>query len=81
MNSPENILIELNHVFQIVFSNKNIIVKPETTAADIKEWDSLNHMYLITEIETHFNCEFSFDEVINFKNVSDIIITIQNKKS
>lgn len=79
MKNNNQILEELNGIFHKVFDNKNLVIKADTTAADIKEWDSLNHMHLIAEIEHHFNCAFDFEEVVNFRNVGDIITNIQSK--
>lgn len=72
------VISELNLIFHKVFE-REVVVSPETTAADIKEWDSLHHMNLIAEIEEHFRIEFEFDEVVKFKNVGDVAIAIQNK--
>jgi len=77
--STDQIMQDINNVFKRVFKDDTLRVTNQTTAADIGEWNSLNHMYLITEIEAYFNCEFSFDEVINFKKVGDIVSAIQTK--
>jgi acyl carrier protein len=81
MKSKEAILEELNKVFHSVFKNESFIVKSETTADDIKGWNSLSHMHLIDAVEQHFNCEFSFNEVMKFTNVGDMIAAISNKIS
>ncbi|MDO8510933.1 MAG: acyl carrier protein [Nanoarchaeota archaeon] len=41
---------------------------PET----ISEWDSLNGILLVIELEKNFNVKFTMDEVMAVKNVSDI---------
>jgi acyl carrier protein len=79
MKTYTEVLDELNQVFRQVFNNPSLVVSPQTTAADIRNWDSLNHMHLIAEVEEHFNCEFSFDEVVNFKNVGDMIQALLKK--
>jgi acyl carrier protein len=79
MDRMSQIMDQLENVFKKVFNDASLQVSPQTTAADVKDWTSLNHMHLITEIEEYFNCEFSFDEVVNFKNVGDIASAIQNK--
>lgn len=34
----------------------------------IKEWDSVGHLTLVTEIETVFNIELEVDDVIDFSS-------------
>ena len=81
MKSKEEIQSELNLIFQSVFKNENIALNDTTTADDINGWDSLTHMHLIDSVERHFNCEFNFSEVMNFRNVGDMVNAISNKLS
>ena len=67
----------LQKVFRKVFNNNNLIITLQTSANDIKMWDSITHMELISEIEVEFNIFFSFDQVMQFNNVGDILITIE----
>jgi len=63
----------LTTIFRKVFLNKNISINTFTTASDIAGWDSLTHIELIAEIEDFFKIRFSFNEVVSFKNIGDII--------
>lgn len=81
MKPKEVILEELNKVFLSVFKKETIVIKSETTADDIKEWNSLTHMQLIDAVEQHFNCAFSFNEVMSFRNVGDMVNAISIKIS
>jgi acyl carrier protein len=80
MYDRQSLLAELQQIFHQVFDDKSIQLTEATTAADIGEWNSLNHMHLIAEIESHFALEFTFDEVVNFKNVGDMIKALIAKK-
>jgi acyl carrier protein len=79
MNDQE-ILNELHPIFREVFGNDRLQITPDTTAHDIKEWVSLTHMQLIAAVEDHFRCEFTFYEVMEFRNVGDMIAAIKLKK-
>ena len=41
----------LNRVFREVFDDETIRVTPKTTADDIDDWDSLEHLTLISAVE------------------------------
>ena len=67
--TKEKIYEGLNEVFQEVFDDETIVVKPETTADDIEDWDSLEHINLVVAIENYFNIKFNMNEVTTMKNV------------
>jgi acyl carrier protein len=83
MNTMENqeILSQLNVIFVDVLDNKNIQLTNETTAREIEEWDSLSHIQLIVAIEKHFKIKFTSMEIGGFKNVGDLVNTVQGKLS
>jgi|CXWJ01.1.fsa_nt_gi acyl carrier protein len=73
------ILQQSTGVFRRVFENDSIVINDQTVAQDVAEWDSLSHTLMISEIEKHFGVRFKFKEVIAFKNVGDMLNTIQAK--
>lgn len=75
----EELLQQIQILMRKVFENKNLIITNETSAKDIAEWNSLNHVLLITEIENKFNVSFSLDEMISFTNVGDILACLKTK--
>ena len=70
---------KLNGIFQEVFKDDNIQIKPETTANDVEGWDSFSHVTLIVAIETRFNIKFSLRETMSFKNVGGMMKCIERK--
>lgn len=79
--TKEKIYEGLNEVFQEVFDDESIVVKPETTADDIEDWDSLEHINLVVAIENHFNMKFNMNEVTTMKNVGEMVeIIIERTK-
>lgn len=70
---------KLNGIFQEVFKDDTIQIKPEMTANDIEGWDSFSHVTLITAIEIRFNIKFSLKEVMSFKSVGDLMKWIEKK--
>jgi acyl carrier protein len=75
------VMTEVNDIFREVLENDDIQVKYETTANDIAEWDSLNHIQLVVEIERHFGIRFKSDELLSYKNVGEMCEAIARKKS
>lgn len=67
---------KLNMVFREVFDDEEIEVLDVTTAEDIEDWDSFEHVNLIMAIEQAFHIKFGLDEVIDMKNVGDMVNAI-----
>lgn len=63
----------VNEVFRDVFDDESITVEDSTTAEDIEDWDSLEHINLITAIEQEFNIKFNMGQVVTMKNVGEMI--------
>lgn len=67
------ILEEVQEIFREVLDNEEIVLASETTADDIDEWDSLTHILLIVAIEKHYKIKFTSVEIMNWKNVGEMI--------
>ena len=76
MTEPE-IYQRLTKVFLDIFDDLTIELRPETSAADIPEWTSFNHINLIVASEQKFSVKFSTADVENLKNVGDLVALIQ----
>ena len=50
----KEIFEKLDEIFQDVFDDPNIHVTDDTTAEDIEDWDSLEHINLIVAVEKGF---------------------------
>lgn len=72
------ILKTLNEVFIDVLEEE-IQISEENSAMDIEGWDSLNHIILIVEIEKKFKIKFNSREINNWKNIGEIILSIESK--
>ena len=75
----EDILKQLNEVFRDVFDDESLEITGETTAADIEDWDSLMHITLIAEIEDAFDMKFSMKEVLEMKNIGEMVQIIERE--
>ncbi len=74
-----DIIERLNEVFQDVFDDEDIVVDEETTADDIEDWDSIEHINLISAVESEFGIRFTMGEVSGMKNVGEMIHIIETR--
>jgi len=72
---------KLNDVFRQVFDDPSLSVRPETTADDIEEWDSMTHINLIMAVELAFDIEFENAEIRKFRNVGDLAEAVRWRTS
>lgn len=75
------IIKEIKPIFLDVLDMEEIDLSEETTAADVEEWDSLNHIQLVVAIEKHFNIKCTSLEIQKWVNVGDMCHTIISKKT
>ena len=50
-----------------------------TTADDIEDWDSLEHINLMAAVESEFGIKFSMGQVVTMKNVGEMVDIILQK--
>jgi acyl carrier protein len=77
--NKEEILKIVNEVFVDVLDNPNIVIDLNTTANDVEDWDSLNHIQLVVAIEKRFNVRFKSNEIRNWENVNEMLESILAK--
>lgn len=69
----------LNSVFREFFDDEEIELEDETTADDIEDWDSLNHITLMAAVEDEFGIRFTMGEVSGMENVGEMVEIIKRK--
>ena len=52
-------------------------ITEETMMGDIPQWDSLNHMAVISAVERELNLVFDLDDVVDLEGVSDLIDLVE----
>lgn len=75
----DEILKKINEILKSVLDDNNINITYDTKACDVNGWDSLSHISIISSIEDEFKITFSASQVMNFKNVGDIVDVIINR--
>ena len=75
----EEVFEKLNEVFRDIFDDETITVTDETTADDIEDWDSLEHINLVNAMEEEFGVKFTMGEIVALKNVGEMADLIISK--
>lgn len=75
----KEIFIKLNEIFIDVLDLDEVELTDETSANDIEEWDSLSHIQLIVAIEKTFGIKFTSLEIMKWKNVGEMVDSMEEK--
>ena len=75
----QEIINKMNSIFCDVFDDDSIKISDNMTSADIEEWDSLNQITLVINIEKIFNLKLNLVEVGKLKNIGEMIKLISIK--
>ncbi len=71
--NKNDVIKRLTEIFRDVFDDDSIVISEKTTAADIEDWDSIEHINLIGAVEDEFGMRFKMKEVAGMKNVGEMI--------
>jgi acyl carrier protein len=71
----------LNEIFRQVLDDDTIALTPEMTADDVEGWDSMNHIFIVVEIEKRFGIKFQAAEMEELKNVGELAALIREKSA
>ena len=74
-----DILKRVEEIFREELEQEDLVLNDETTADDVKGWDSLSHVQLGAAMEEAFGIEFKSREILSWDNVGDLIDSIQKK--
>lgn len=77
--NDNDIITRLNSVFRDVFDDDSLSVNENTTSADIEDWDSIEHINLISAVEDEFSMQFKMREVSGMKDVGEMISIIRER--
>jgi acyl carrier protein len=69
----------LARIFREVFEDDTIELVPTLVAKDVKNWDSVHHIYLMIAIETEYDVILTPAEVENISCLGDLVGLLQAK--
>jgi acyl carrier protein len=77
-NTNDTILKEVQQLFRQAMGN-DVNVDINTEKDMIAEWDSINHLNLVVELESAFDLGLSMEEIEKLHSVRQIVAVIQSK--
>lgn len=74
---------DFNDIVAKIFKIQVADVRDAMSSKDIPEWDSMNYLFFIAELEKRFDISFTMDEVMNAQTLGDIkkIVEARGKNS
>lgn len=75
----DNLMKQVEVIFKDILDEESLSLSRETTANDVDGWDSLTHIQLIVAIEKNFKIKFTSKEILSWKNVGELIDSLQSK--
>ena len=75
----QEIVNKINSIFRDVFDDDSIEIFGGMTAEDILDWDSLNHITLVINVEKEFGLKLNLAEVGKLENIGGMIQLLLEK--
>lgn len=75
----ENVVRTIQEIFRDIFDDSSIVLYDSMTAHHIDNWDSINHINLLSAIQQEFKIKFDLKELQQVHNVGSIIDLILKK--
>lgn len=70
----------VQEIFRDIFDDTDLIINNLTNSENIEDWDSLNHINLVSAIEKEFKIRFALGELMEIKDVGAMIDLMMFKK-
>jgi acyl carrier protein len=69
----EEIFNGVQDIFRDIFDEDDLVISNSTSSDEIEDWDSLNHINLVSAIEKEFNIKFALSELMVLKDVGAMV--------
>jgi acyl carrier protein len=77
--SPDTVLARVQDVFRAELDNDDLVIGLDTRQKDLKAWDSLAHIRLVSGIESEFDVQFSLNEIEQITSVRQFVELITQR--
>lgn len=69
-----------NQIVSSTFSLPEEDINDNLSSKDIAEWDSMNYLMFIADLEKEFSVSFTMDEVMNAQTLGDIRRVLESRQ-
>jgi acyl carrier protein len=77
--SSDAIPARVQDVFRAELDDEDLVIGPDTSQKNLKAWDSLAHIRLISGIENEFDIQFNLAEIEQLTSVAQLVRTIEGR--
>ena len=67
-------------IFRDIFDEDDMVIEDKTSSDDIEDWDSLNHINLVSAIEKEFKIKFALGELETLRDVGAMVDLMMTEK-
>ena len=78
-NTQAAILERLQEIFRAGLDDDDLAIGIDTRQADLKAWDSLAHIRLVSGIESEFDFQFNLSEIEEINSVRQFVDAIRER--
>ena len=77
--SSDAVLARVQDVFRAELDDEDLLIAPDTSQRNLKAWDSLAHIRLVSGIENEFDIQFSLAEIEQISAVRQFVQLIEER--
>ena len=77
--TSDEVLSNVQDIFRDIFDEDDMVIEDKTNPDDVEDWDSLNHIGIISAAEKEFRIKFALGELSNLKDVGSMVDLIIEK--
>jgi len=79
LTTSDDVFARVQEVFRAELDDENLVIAPDTSQSNLKAWDSLAHIRLVSGIESEFDIQFSLAEIEQITSVRQFVQLIQER--
>jgi acyl carrier protein len=79
LTSSDATLARVQDVFRAELDDEDLRIGPDTSQKNLKAWDSLAHIRLVSGIESEFDIQFNLTEIEQLTSVRQFVQLIQER--